>query len=174
MTTRTSILIAFVAFVLLAAPARAEDVESAFPVAAALDARLQSLPDSWKDRWDAYQAVKDELGKEREALAPSQDLYRLREAWKKREAGEEELTSWETRRADEWAALSETERAPVATWDAFIPVQTRVADALRRDELSLSEILMGFFAASLLWGGFAVTVTIALRSEKAKKEARTA
>ena len=174
MTTRTSILIAVAAIFLFAAPARAEDADSAFPVVVALDAKLQSLPDSWKERWAAYQDVKADLGTERKSLAPSQDLWWLRKAWNKREAGKEELTSWEKRRAEQWDALSETERAPVVLWEAFIPVQTRVAAALRRDQLSLLEILMGFFAATLLWGGFAVTVTIAMRSEKAKKEAQTA
>ena len=173
MKTTSSLLAAIAALVLLAPPARAD--EGAFPVTAALDARLQSLPDSWQDRWDAYQEVKDALIAEREDLAPSRDLWRLREAWQKREAeGVESLTSWDNRRAAAWDALSEAERAAVATWDAFIPVQTRVAAALRRDQLSLGAILMGFFAASLLWGGFAVTVTIAMRSEKAKKQAQAA
>ena len=172
MKTTTSLLAAFAALVLLATAAAAEE-ETSFPVATALDARLQALPDSWQDRWDAYQEVKEPLIAERETLAPFRDLWRLREAWRKREAeGEEALTSWEKRRAAEWDALSEAERAPVATWDAFIPVQTRVAASLRRDQLSLGAILMGFFAATHLWCGFAVTTTIAMRSEKAKREAQ--
>ncbi len=44
----------------------------------------------------------------------------------------------------------------------------QIAEALRRDNLQLGGWLMAFIAASLLWGGFAVTVTIAIRSTKQK------
>ncbi len=162
MTTRTSTLdtnafaVAAVAALLLflgTTEARAEDAPLPNPLAVveALDARLQATPDSWQDRWDAYQAVKDDLTAEREALTPA------REAWRKREA----------EGAD---ALTPAERTLAGTWDEFIPVQTRIATSLRRSNLSLGAWLMGFFAASLLWGGFAVTVTIAMRSEKQKQK----
>jgi hypothetical protein len=154
---RTSTHLAVLALLLLvvaAAPALAEEPAPAdpFPVTTALDAQLQTMPDSWQDRWNAYQDHKADLAAERETLVPHQ------EAWRKRKVEGE-------------ASLSETERALAGVWDAFIPVQTRIATALRRDLLSLGALLMGFFAATLLWGGFTVTVTIAIRSEKQKKEA---
>lgn len=153
---RTSTHLAALALVMLlvAAPARAEEPAPAapFPVTTALDAELQTMPDSWQKRWNAYQDHKADLTAERETLAPNQD------AWRKRKIEGE-------------ASLSETERTLAEVWDTFIPVQTRIATALRRDQLSLGALLMGFFAATLLWGGFTVTVTIAMRSEKQKKEA---
>ena len=156
MTTRTSTytLTAIAALLFLATPARAEEPQPAdpFPVLRALDARLQAAPDSWQDRWDAYQAVKEDLATERETLGPNQD-------------------AWRKRKVEGADALSDADRTLAGAWDAFIPVQTRVATALRRSTLSLGAWLMGFFAASLLWGGFAVTVTIAMRSEKQKKQA---
>ena len=147
----SSTLLAALALLLLAAPAYAEEPADAFPVLSALDKQLEALPDSWDDRWAAYQDAKDDLAAEREALGPARD------AWRKREKGGDE-------------PLTSDEQVLAAQWDAMIPVQTRVATALRRDQLSLGAILMGFFAATLLWGGFAVTTTIAMRSEKEKKE----
>ena len=153
---RSSTHLAALALVMLlvAAPARAEEPAPTgpFPVTTALDARLQTMPDSWQNRWDAYQDHKADLAAERETLAPNQDAWR-----KRKDEGE--------------ASLSEAERTLAGVWDTFIPVQTRIATALRRDQLSLGALLMGFFAATLLWGGFTVTVTIAMRSEKQKKEA---
>lgn len=52
---------------------------------------------------------------------------------------------------------------------AYVAIRPQVAEALRRTTLPLGGWLMGFFCASLLWGGFAVTVTIAMRSDKQKQ-----
>ena len=43
-----------------------------------------------------------------------------------------------------------------------------VAKALRRTELPASGWVMGFFGASLLWGGFAVCVAIAIKAGKGR------
>ena len=49
---------------------------------------------------------------------------------------------------------------------AYQGIQSRVAEVLRRDSLSVGAWLMGFFGATLLWGGFAFCVGVARRSGK--------
>lgn len=48
----------------------------------------------------------------------------------------------------------------------YSEIQEDVADGIRRDTLPVSGWLMGFFGASLLWGGFAVCIAIAIRAGK--------
>ena len=44
---------------------------------------------------------------------------------------------------------------------AYLPIQEAVADAVRRDALPVSGWLMGFFGASLMWGGLAFCIGVA-------------
>ena len=53
-----------------------------------------------------------------------------------------------------------------AALTAYEGIQKRVAEALRRDSLSVGAWLMGFFGASLLWGGFAFCVGVARKAAK--------
>lgn len=45
-------------------------------------------------------------------------------------------------------------------------IRKLVADSMRREELPVTGWIMAFFAASLLWGGFAVCIAIARKSGK--------
>lgn len=66
----------------------------------------------------------------------------------------------DTKKAMEDASGADAEAAAAA----YERIQPRVADALRRDRMPLSAWIMGIFGALLLWGGFAVCMTIAMRS----------
>jgi hypothetical protein len=165
--TRTSLFLVapFLALAALALPVLADEPEPdpgpAMEPAPAGATLLQAHRDlaavvtaegvKWKDAWKAYQDAKPKLEESRKALEPA------KAAWKKREAGKEGLT--------------DEEKKAATNWDAFVPVQTSIAEALRRDNLQLGGWIMAFVAASLLWGGFAVTVTIAMRAEKEKAAA---
>lgn len=60
---------------------------------------------------------------------------------------------------DEAAAIKDAAARPAAK--RYAEIQALVADKLRRDTLPTSAWLMGFFGASLLWGGFAFCVGVA-------------
>lgn len=151
----SSLLLALLAPIVLAfaVPARADEPPPGDTLFynRTLDAKLATLK-TWPQRWDAYRSLRAACAKEREALEPAH-------------------VAWERMEREGEGALTPEEHEAAFQWREYIAVRTRIAAALRRDDLSPAGWLMAFFAASLLWGGLAVTVTIAVRSERRKKAA---
>ncbi len=64
----------------------------------------------------------------------------------------------------EKAAIEDKEKRVAA--QRYDEIRSDVANAIRRETLPVSGWLMGFFGATLLWGGFIVCIVIAMRSGK--------
>ena len=97
-------------------------------------------------------------------------------AEKAKEALQASLADESASRADRYEAyqdfkaelgdLEKEDKKAVEAAYAESGLQKNTADALRRSTLPAMGWLMGFFGASLLWGGFMVCVAIAMRSGK--------
>ncbi len=61
--------------------------------------------------------------------------------------------------AAEAEAIEDADARPAAK--RYAEIQSQVADAMRRDSLPTSAWLMGFFGATLLWGGMAFCIGVA-------------
>ena len=67
-------------------------------------------------------------------------------------------------------AGKELKNPSTAIADGYAEIQGDVATALRRENLPASAWIMGFFGASLLWGGFAFCLGVARRQGKSKSK----
>lgn len=61
--------------------------------------------------------------------------------------------------AEEAAAIADEDARPAAK--RYGEIRSQVADVMRRNELPTSAWLMGFFGATLLWGGMAFCIGVA-------------
>ncbi len=116
------------------APAFGGEEKTLSDLVAELNATLDDDDAKWKDHWKAYRAF----------------MARRDMLGEDKKANDEALAA---------RAAAELE-AGMALYE---PLQGRVADAVRRSTLPWSGWIMGFFGASLLWGGFAVCVAIAIK-----------
>jgi len=54
---------------------------------------------------------------------------------------------------------------------AYTAIRGDTEQALRRDNLSVTGWIMAFFAATVLWGGCATCITLAMKASRLKREA---
>ncbi len=92
-------------------------------------------------------------------IAANEDA-KWRDKWKAYKAAKDAID------AEKAAIEDEEQRVAAKRYDE---IRGDVADAIRRETLPVSGWLMGFFGASLLWGGFSVCIAIAMRSGKKVK-----
>ncbi len=118
----------------LSSPAWAGEEQALVNLAGDLEAALDRPGAKWSEHWGAYRA----FTKQRAALSSQIS------------SGDKELAK---------AASAELAEGNAA----YAPLQKRTADAVRRTTLPASGWIMAFFGSSLLFGGFAVCIAIAIK-----------
>ena len=105
------------------------------------------------------------------SLAQADETKCLEAVRKLAAAVRDESTSWQDRWDAYKAAKDALKDGDEACEAAYVAIRADVEKGLRRESFPVMGWIMGFFGASLLWGGFMVCVAIAMKRRQIEETA---